>query len=279
MENLCYHSHNFLCDGHNPMEDYIQSAINQNVIHYGFSSHSPLNFANKWSILSENLNLYVSEIYRLREKYKNKLQIFKSLEYDYAPGFSKDADFYHKLLKLDYLIASVHLVLNKQKNELWFIDGPREGYLDGINRVFDGDVKRAVLTFFDQTIEMVYNVKPDIIGHFDKIVMNNQEEFFSSEDEWFLNKARQALEVIRKNGCIIEVNTRGLYRGKWKYTFPSPDLLKICFQQNIPVVISSDVHSPEEICMEYASTRELLLKTGYKYQMKRYENQWVKSYL
>lgn len=279
MENLCYHSHNFLCDGHSPMEEYIQSAINQNVIHYGFSSHSPLNFENKWSILPKNLNFYVSEIDRLAEKYKNRIQIFKSLEYDYAPGFTEEADFYYKMLNLDYLIASVHLVLNKENGKLWFIDGPREGYLEGIRNIFDGDVKKAVNTFFDQTQEMVLNIKPDIVGHFDKVVMNNQDELFSCADNWFIEKATQTLRTIKKSGSIIEVNTRGLYRSKWKYTFPSPALLKVCFEFNIPVVISSDAHSPDEICLEYASTRELLLKTGYKYQMKRHGNQWIKSYL
>lgn len=279
MEYLCYHSHNNYCDGSNSLEEYIQSAINQGVIHYGFSSHSPLFFENKWSIKEENLLNYSNEIDLLTQKYSKSIKIFKSLEIDFVPGFSNPSSYFQDLLKLDYQIGSVHLVVNPNNNLIWFIDGPREPYKKGVDKIFDGCFKAAVQQYYLQVQQMIIQTNPTIVGHLDKVVMNNQEEYFSVEEQWYQKAVSQTLKTILKNKTIVEVNTRGIYRKKWNETFPSTTILNQCFRENIPIVISSDAHHPSEVINEYENTRELLMKIGYRYQMKKHNNSWIKSLL
>ena len=55
------------------------------------------------------------------------------------------------------------------------------------------------------------------------------------------------LQRISKLGTIVEVNTRGIYRAKTKDHYPSDQVLKRCFELNIPIQINSDCHKPEEV--------------------------------
>jgi histidinol-phosphatase (PHP family) len=71
---------------------------------------------------------------------------------------------------LDYTIGSVHLVRNANDDRLWFIDGSKvESYDDGLKNIFQGDVRLAVTSYYEQLKRMILSQKPDIIGHFDKI--------------------------------------------------------------------------------------------------------------
>ena len=49
---------------------------------------------------------------------------------------------------------------------------------------FQGNVKKAVRQFFDQTNAMIETQQFEIIGHFDKIKMHNRNRFFSDDDKW-----------------------------------------------------------------------------------------------
>ena len=77
------------------------------------------------------------------------------------------------------------MFLIKITDELWFIDGPDKNYVIGIENIFNNDIKKAVTNYYRQIQEMVITQKPDIIGHLDKIKMNNKARFFSEDEKWY----------------------------------------------------------------------------------------------
>jgi histidinol-phosphatase (PHP family) len=50
-----YHSHCHYCDGKYEPEKYIESALQQGLLAYGFSSHTPLPFETTWAMKDEAL--------------------------------------------------------------------------------------------------------------------------------------------------------------------------------------------------------------------------------
>jgi len=274
IQNLCLHTHTIYCDGKQDMETLIISAINQNVKQIGISSHAPIKIPNNWSMDIKMMDKYRSEITKLKAIYKNQIDIFASLEIDYIPGMSYPFDYFKKQLKLDYTIGSIHLVKPQKKNQLWFIDGDKQTSIDNMLNLFDGEARQAVQCFYKQSREMIRSQKPDIIGHLDKVIMNTAH-LIDVNDNWYQKEIENTLWEIKKHNVIVEANTRGLYKGKWKDTFPSAKILKLCYEMDIPVLISSDAHHSKELLLHYPQTLAKLKQIGFKYIQGRNNSEWV----
>jgi len=259
-----YHTHTYFCDGSSEPEKYVLEALRKNFTALGFSAHAPLPLETTWNLAQADIEPYCSEILRLREKYKGQIEIYLSLENDYIPGMAEDFAFYRKQYKLDYTLGAVHLVKDPDSNEIWFIDGPLSNYDNGLKKIFKNDIHLAVETYFSQLNEMIITQKPDIIAHFDKVKMNNQHRYFQESDHWYKDLLQCTLEIIAKSKCIVEVNTRGIYTGKYDSLYPGTEVLKQCFELNIPLTISADAHKPVDINSYFAETEKILKDIGYR---------------
>jgi len=264
MDYFSFHTHSSFCDGKMSAEDYVLRAIQLGMHSLGFSSHAPMILDYVWAMKRSNLESYLHEISRLKEKYKSKINIYRSLEIDYIPGISKPFYNWKTDCQLDYTIGSVHLVKADSNSNFWFLDGPATNYSKGILELFDGDVKKAVSSYYHQVIDMINNEKPDVIGHVDKVKMNNKGQFFSENEVWYVDLLNETLGAIEKSDSIVEVNTRGLYKKKSNDLFPDSYFLEECFRRNISVTISSDAHHPDELISEFDFTREKLKGIGFE---------------
>lgn len=259
-----FHSHSSHCDGKEKMEAYVVAAIEKNFRAFGFSAHSPLPFPNPWSLTPESFKKYVQDARFLIQKYKNEIQLYLGLEIDYIPGHSDNFNHFIHSIPLDYSIGSIHLVRHKESGKIWFIDGPVEGYINGVNEVFDGDFKAAVTAFYKQTTEMIQTQKPDIIGHLDKVKMHNKQRWFSTYEKWYEDLVDETLQAAADNNCIIELNTRGVYTGKTDEYFPSESILQKCLDMQIPIMVNSDAHHPDQLDKHFEEAHQLLKKMGFK---------------
>ena len=210
------------------------------------------------------------------EQRSNPLIILLGLEVDYIPTLTTPLQFYRDNFPVDYLIGSVHLVKNGDKEKLWFIDGPEIGIYDhGLKDIFSGDAKAGVTAYYRQIQEMIRNEKPDIVGHLDKIKMYNRDRYFSESDDWYVTLVDKTLDLIKETGCIVEVNTRGIYKKRSDTLFPGPQILKKIHRLNIPITLTSDAHKPAEISNYFTEARIMLMELGFKNQVLLTRNGWV----
>lgn len=259
------HQHTIFSDGKELPKKYAEQASKLGMKVIGFSEHSPLPFSNNFSLKEESIDEYIRQTDWLKEKYKDRLAIYRALEMDYIPGMSEDFDFWRKKCKVDYLIGSVHLVKPDKIDELWFTDGPDyQVYDKGISDFFEGDIKKAVKHFFCQTNEMIETQKFEIIGHFDKIKMHNQNRFFTDAEKWYRNLIDETVWHIKEKNLIVEINTRGLYKKRSNELFPDGYALQRVKELNIPIVISSDAHQPSELMTMFAYAENHLWEIGFK---------------
>ncbi|MCQ2283421.1 MAG: histidinol-phosphatase [Bacteroidales bacterium] len=257
-----YHTHCTYCDGKDPLSAFVQSAEERHFDQLGFSSHAPVPFENGFAIQESDLTPYCEEIEQL--KGQTHLRLFKALECDFIPGMSQPFDHFKTQWNLDYIIGGVHLVRPQNSSELWFIDGPkREIYDEGLEKLFDSNIRKAVTTFWEQTFEMLETEHFDIIAHFDKIKMHNQHRFFQEDEKWYTALADKAVQLIKQKDVIIEINTRGLYKKRCDAFYPATGLLQKARKLDIPVVISSDAHQACEIDAYFAEATTELERCGY----------------
>lgn len=256
-----YHSHSHYCDGIGTLDEQVAAAQQQGVHAFGFSSHSPVPFENAWSMRTTRLEHYLGETQQLKEKHTGSIELYTGLEVDFIPGCCGPSTYRNHL---DYTIGSVHYVgLNAQK-EPWEIDGSQAVFMDGLITVHLGDVETVVRTYYGLIRQMVQEDPPDIIGHIDKIKIQNPGSIlFNEKEDWYRDECIQTLDLIATTSCMVEVNTRGLYKRSLT-TYPGPEWLPLLRERNIPVVLSSDSHQPAEITAGFSQAATLLLQAGYK---------------
>jgi histidinol-phosphatase (PHP family) len=102
----------------------------------------------------------------------------------------------------------------------------------------------------------------EIIGHLDKIKMHNRGRYFSEDEPWYQALVDETLSLVREKNVIVEVNTRGIYKKRSDTHFPGPAILRKIKALNIPVIISSDAHKPEEVGMLFPETNAMLNEMG-----------------
>ncbi len=277
MQNFNLHTHSIYSDGKSQPREIVEEAVRQGLTTLGFSEHSPLPFDNNFSVKSADMPKYVAEIAQLKADFKGKIDIYCGLEADYLTGVSEPFAVTKEKYHLDYLIGGVHLVgQSANPDEIWFIDGPKwEVYDEGLQKFFDGDIRRAVRRFFEQSNEMIENEPFDIIAHFDKIKMHNRDRYFHEDEPWYRKLALETLDLIREKGLVMEINTRGLYKKRYNGFYPSPWLMEEACKMHIPALISADAHHFSEISLEFFAAEEALKKAGYRSVVNFKDGSWV----
>lgn len=269
-----YHTHCTYCDGKEPIENFVKMAVEQGFTQLGFSSHAPVPFENDFGIHEDEIPAYLKEIDGFRPQFP-QLQIFPGLEIDFIPGMTKDFTYYRDTFSLDYTIGGVHLVRPLNDDRIWFIDGPkREVYDNGLQQLFGGDAKKAVVRFWEQSFEMIETQTFDVIAHFDKIKMHNQKRYFTEEEDWYLKLVDHCIELIRRKQLIVEINTRGIYKGRCPDFYPSDYALRQIAKYEIPMIISSDAHQSEELPMGHEDALKHLKDFNIKYLMYIKNKKW-----
>ena len=258
-----HHTHSIYSDGSSQPEEYIVAAIEKGFNLLGFTEHSPLPFDNTFSFKKEKKDEYMELMGILKQKFSGQIAVYSGMEMDYIPGMSENFSKVKAEYKLDYLIGSVHLVKPENTDELWFTDGPDyRTYDHGLNELFGGDIRKAVTTYFQQINEMIDTQQLDIIGHFDKIKMHNQDRFFKEDEAWYKALLNETLELVQDRDIIVEVNTRGIYKQRSETTYPGLDILKQMKAMRVPVMVNSDAHKPHELDGEFGYGISLLKEAG-----------------
>jgi histidinol-phosphatase (PHP family) len=90
----------------------------------------------------------------------------------------------------------------------------------------------------------------DILAHFDnhRLLWRPNEPVYSP-DIWC--EILDLLDLVKSQGMAVEINTSGIRKGG-RDQFPSDEIVKEMIRRDIPLVLSSDAHQPEEIGYGFA---------------------------
>lgn len=201
------------------------------------------------------------------------IQIYAGMEVDYIPNIIAPADFQHLL---DYTIGSIHFVEHFADGVHWEIDGPHNFFMEGFEKIFKNNIKETIVRYFELTREMVNQSPPDIVGHLDKIkIQNIDNKLFNEQDSWYKEQLFQTIDTIADAGCIIEVNTRGIYQKKCLTTYPGPIALQYILDKKVPILISSDAHHPDDLINQFQETADLLNQLGFQEHAVLHQGDWI----
>jgi histidinol-phosphatase (PHP family) len=257
-----FHTHSHFCDGHAELEEYVRSALDENMHALGFSGHAPLHFETEWTMTPRQLAEYMAIIDELKRAYQDKIPLYKGLEVDYIQGLTGPNQYHGQ--GFDYLIGSVHVIGQFEDGTYWSFDHTPEHFTEGYEKIFLNDPKALASTYYQAIMEMVQKEPPDIIGHLDLIKkFNDQLGYLDESARWYRDLQQETLEIISQSGCILEINTRGWYKGLSNAPYPGRETLKACRERGIPVTINADAHAPGEVARLFEEAAEAAMSVGY----------------
>lgn len=262
-----YHTHTMLCDGKSTPEEVVLSAIEKGFDAIGFSGHAYTDF--DFSYCMRDMNTYIRIINDLKEKYKDKIQIYRGIEEDMYCLCNR-ADF-------EYLIGSCHYL--KVNDTFYPIDSDQNGFNECVN-AFDGDLLKLTESYYKSFCDYILSRKPDIIGHFDLITKYDElEDFRLLNNKEYQKLAKLYIGKALESECFFEVNTGAISRGYRTFPYPSTELLHFLQKNNGKVILNSDSHSADTIDCEFAKTKEYLKEIGFTHTYHLYNNEFVKKSL
>ena len=231
-----YHTHTFRC-GHaldNPDEDYVLKAISLGYKNLGFSDHAPFKGVHHPSMrmdFDKAFPDYISSINKLKEKYKDKINIFIGLEIEYI----EDRDEYYKELlndyHLDYLILGQHCIYDNDGNPHFYTQKIDDE--EGFERYTRDLIKGISRGYFS------YVCHPDLLlngfQHISPKVENLMDEICDAA-----NKYEVPLE-INING---ETNNKFAAIKRCCFHYPSEIFFKKAVKHKNKLIFGVDAHAP-----------------------------------
>ncbi|MBO5733721.1 MAG: histidinol-phosphatase [Clostridia bacterium] len=249
------HTHTVYCDGKNTPEEMVLTAIRKGFSSLGFSGHAYTPHDDSYCMTPDNTLKYIDEINLLKEKYKDKIEIYLGCECDLYSLIDRS--------KYDYTIGSVHYVKTPDGN-LHPIDHTEDIMIDVVNKYFNSDFYSYIKSYYEAASQ-ISKLKPDIVGHFDLVVKFNEgNKYFDQTSKKYLYLAFDAMDAVIPHCDLFEVNTGAISRGYKSTPYPDALLLKRLLEKGADITLTSDCHNADFLDCHFQEAQQLLKEIGFK---------------
>lgn len=257
-----YHTHTKRCrHAYREDEEYVLKAIEGGYKDLGFSDHiffpgiKHLGMRGEFKELEE----YIYSIQNLKEKYKDKINIYLGFEAEYMEKY----DDYYKDLYIkygfDYLILGQHCVYTNDNVPKFY--KRKRGSIENIEQYVRDLILGMSRGYFS------YVAHPDYyIGG-----------FYSLKDGKYIKYAKMICEASLKYDVPLEINLAGIEYQKLVFdnedyicSYPYYGFWKIVGEYGCKVVIGVDAHMPDDLLnFDYSYAFELI---------ERYKLNYIKDF-
>lgn len=244
------HTHTDFSDGIDSVEANILSAIDKNMISLGISDHCYTYFDTSYCVQADRLEEYKSEVKRLKEKYKDKIEVYLGIELDAFAKLPDRADY-------DYIIGDIHYIETPDGYKALDLD--KNEFIDMGRKYFGGDNVAMAVAYYRSYAERVCAVRPDILGHIDLVT---KYSLVDQSDPRYIKAAKEALFASLEVCPIIEMNSGAISRGYRKDPYPAIFLVDAIKERGGKILLSSDSHAAKDITCFFEGEKEILLDRG-----------------
>ncbi len=222
-----YHTHTVRC-GHAVGEDrdYVEAAIAAGLKKMGFSDHAPFRFPDGFTFCShvspERAEEYISSVEKLREEYKNKIELHVGFETEFLPTYHKEKVDYYRSLGAEYLILGNHFLY--------------DGYPDTVYASTPTTDEELLRRYTDELIQGIETGDFSYIAHPD---MFN----FTGDDRTYERQVKRLCDASNGNGIPLEINLLGIRTNRH---YPKAKFWEIAGKSGVKTVFGMDAHMPQD---------------------------------
>lgn len=249
------HMHSFFsADSSTPMEDMINRAISQGLKGVCFTEHLDPDYPPTLDDLEFSLDIpaYRKELFRLKEKYKDRISVRFGIELGLQPHLGTYFSSLIKEYPFDFVIGSSHVVHGKDP---YYPDYFAER-----------DEKAAYKEYFESILENI-NVfsEMDVYGHIDYVVRYGPNQNKNYSYQAYQDILDEILRSLIAKGIGIELNTGGYHYGLGE---PNPSVAVIRRYRELGgeiITIGADAHTPDKIAYAFSKAAEVLTQCGFRH--------------
>ena len=246
-----YHCHSRWSDGEGEIADFVRHAAEIGLDEIGLSDHyvlTPDRLHVEWAMPLDALDRYRDVLRSAAEEAGPNLIVRLGLEADFIPETAGDLRDLLADRPFDYVIGSVHSV-----------DGfPIDTSPDDWTRLSQTQRDGLIRAYWVRIRQMAESGIYDFAGHLD---LTKKFGFYPSVD--ISSEVSAALDAIAAAGMAAELNTSGWHVPACE-AYPSPDIVRGCFERGIPMLVTADAHTPANIVRSFKRGYRLLRETGYQ---------------
>lgn len=240
MKKYCLHTHTKRC-GHAIGEDeeYIQQAIKEGFDVYGYSDHvmflnvSQRRIRGDFSMLKD----YLDSINKIKEKYKNQIEIHIGFEAEYFKEFTDFYRFLHLTKKIEYLILGQHFYFQEDMIKNFGLLGSSGALVKYANCLIEG-IKTGLFS---------------IVAHPDLFIY-----WYEQKDELFYEYINKIIDTVIEMDVALELNISkitnlkkaGSSSPKEEACFPVDEFWELVAKKGAKVVVGLDCHCVEAVSAE-----------------------------
>lgn len=233
------------------MHEYVERALSLGLEEFGFSDHShwmPQARDLALAMQQEELDDYVRDVERLRERYETKGGSFRirlGLEMDYTPWQADEIERVNREYPWDFLIGSIHHL------GLWAITreaskGPADVY----------EAESMYEAYFGTMRQMIEGRFCDILGHLD---MPKRHDYMPPGG--LMRWVEPLIPALRKAEMVVEVNTSALDYGLGG-CYPAWEIVEALHAAGVPLMVNSDAHAPHHVGRHFEPVLARLREIG-----------------
>ncbi len=222
-----YHTHTVYCaHATGSMEEYVVRAIENGIRYMGFAEHAPFRYPDgheTWFRLAmADVDGYVQEVNRLREKYKGQIELKIGFEMEYYP------EYFDKMLSTaidagaEYLILGQHYMTPEHPDGVHVMEKDYE--FEHLR-----DYVKLILAAMETGV-FSYIAHPDMYC-------------FVGDNLRFREEMRKVCIASRKMNIPLELNLLGI---REKRIYPQEEFWKVAGEERSPITFGFDSHAAED---------------------------------
>jgi histidinol-phosphatase (PHP family) len=181
---------------------------------------------------------YVAEARRLQMQYQGRMRILVGMESEWYAGCGGWVKYLRKTYGLDYVVGSVHHVAGVCFD---FSKGAYEGLAQEC-----GGVAGLYAAYLDSQLEMLTEIDPEVVGHFDLIRLHDPDYLRTLAIPEIWNRVLRNLEQVRETGAVLDINARALFKGQSEAYVCGP-ILDAAASMGIPAAYGDDSHGISDV--------------------------------
>jgi histidinol-phosphatase (PHP family) len=259
------HSGQFCNHGQDSLESVIQAYVDQGFAWVGLTEHMPppddrFLYPEERAAgltagaMAERFGRYVAEARRLQSAYADRIEILVGFETEDTTGAIELARRLIERYRPDYIVGSVHHVADIP------FDYSQDAYRRAVAAA--GGVAELYCRYFDRQHEMIRQLEPQVVGHFDLIRIFDADYSRNLALDPVQARLRRNLELVRQLDLILDCNVAALRKGAPEPYLSRP-ILEQARQMGIAVVPADDAHSAATVGLHIDAGIGLLKAVGF----------------
>lgn len=222
-----YHTHTWRCMHASGTErEYVENAIQGGLKILGFSDHTPMPYSGGYvsnvKMRPDQLEDYVDTILKLKNEYRNDIEIHLGLEVEFYPAYFKFLLELTGQYPIEYFLLAQHYLGNEAGDFYCGTPTDSQEYLKRYCNQSQEALETGCFTYF---------AHPDLIN-------------FTGDGVIYDHWMRKLCKCANDLNIPLEINFLGIGD---KRNYPNPLFWKIAGEVGNKVIFGSDAHQPETV--------------------------------